>query len=301
MSKISNFNASYVTTTMAHMEGYAEKLHSADRSFIELLKSSKSSDIISNREYFGESSTGKMQYQLRLSLDGGVLNCNQPLPSNTEVKLSFDRSQASVALLYKEYGENKQYPTTLDAKVLDIIDPYLEVEYISSPYLRNFYAQIVDRPITMRYDDCDIYMKTLNQGQSMIRVNNIMGGLTPDYLFAGVVKTDALNGDFLLSSSRFVDVGYKEVCVTLNGMPVQGYPISMDFAKPVKLFSKFMDTIGKTKKSVAGDSIDPTYFCAYYTLISHRFEGEAANEGWIGLDIKLNSPLTEDYTLGKVI
>ena len=280
---------------MAHLEGYAEELHSANRDVCEWFP-----DLISNREHFADTSvTGKAQYQQILSLEGGILNCSQPLPNNTEVKLSFDRALASIALLYKKFGDGVTQPTELDNKVLDLIDPYLEVEYVSSPYLRNFYAQIEERPITMRYDDCNVYMKTINKDQSMIRVNNVMGGLTPDYLFAGFVRTDALNGDFNLSSTCFHDIGIKEVCVTLNGMPVQGYPISMDFHKPFKLFRKFTDTIGKTKKSMGASTIDPKFFRAYYCLISHRFEGEPTNEGWIGLDIKLKEPLKEDYTLGK--
>ena len=302
LSKVSNFNQSYVCTNLAALEGYGLSLHSADRDRIEAFTDATPPiNIAQNRDLFEIVKNGKKQFQFVLALEGGILNCNQPLLNNTEVKLSFDRANAAIGLLYSAYGDGVTQPTELDNTVLDIIDPYMEVEYISSPYLRNFYAQIVDRPITMKYDDCNIYMKTINKGQSMIRVNNIMGGLTPDYLFAGFVRTDALNGDFLLSSTCFADVKYKDVCITLNGMAVQGYPISMDFKAPLKLYSKFLDTIGKTKKSMASDTIGPRFFWQFYSLISHKFEGEPTNEGWIGLDIKLNEALQHDYTLGNDI
>ena len=50
---------------------------------------------------------------------------------------------------------------------------------------------------------------------------------------------------------------------------------------------------------MVGDTIDACFFQKYYFLISHKFEGEASNEGWIGLDIKLGAALKHDYTLGE--
>ena len=149
----------------------------------------------------------------------------------------------------------------------------------------------------MRYDDCNIYMKTISKGQSMVRVNNIMGGLTPEYLFAGFMKTSALNGDFNLSSTKFANPSYSEVCITLNGSPVQGYPMNVD-KYALKLFSKFFDTVGKSKKTIAGSSLECRFYQMYYCWISHHFEGEQAQQGWIGLDIKLNTVAAEDLTLG---
>ena len=111
-------------------------------------------------------------------------------------------------------------------------------------------------------------MRTVNKDQSMIRVTNIMGGLTPDYIFAGFIRSDALNGDFNLSSSCFAHVGQTEATITLNGMPVQGYPISDNPLLPVKFYSKFVDTIGKTKKTIVGDCIDARFFNKYYCLIN---------------------------------
>ena len=298
LSKLANFNVGYVGSNLAQLEGYGLTPHSADRDFITDLLNDEKKDVIGDREHACEDGNKDKIITYVLSLEGGILNCNQPLLNNTEVKLSFDRALASVGLIYREYGQGVTQPTTMDNKVIDISDPYLEAEYVSSPYLRNFYAQIVDRPITLRYDDCNIYMKTVNKGQSMMRVNNIMGGLTPDYLFAGLVKTDALNGDFNLSSTQFINPSYAEICITLNGSPVQGYPMNVD-DYAMKMYSKFFDTIGKSKKTMAGSSLECQFFMKYYCWISHHFEGEQAQQGWIGIDIKLSSPCDDDLTLGK--
>ena len=295
---MANFNVGYVGSNLAQLEGYGITPHSADRDFITDILNDEKIDVISDREHACEDGNKDKIITYVLSLEGGILNCNQPLLNNTEVKLSFDRALASVGLIYREFGNAVTQPTTMDNKVIDISDPYLEAEYVSSPYLRNFYAQIVDRPITMRYDDCNIYMKSVNKGQSMIRVNNVMGGLTPDYLFAGLVKTDALNGDFNLSSTQFINPSYAEICITLNGSPVQGYPMTVD-DYAMKMYSKFFDTIGKSKKTIAGSSLECQFFMKYYCWISHHFEGEQAQQGWIGIDIKLSSPCVDDLTLGK--
>ena len=300
LSKMANYNWGYVTGTLGQLEGYGLTPFSCDRSSAEsYLTASPPQTVLEDRELMVPDGNIDKTTLYVLSLEGGILTCPQPLLNNTEVKLSLDRALASISLLYREYGRDVTQPTTMDNKPLELIDPYLEVEYVSSPYLRNFYSQIVDRPITFRYDDCDIYMKTVSNGQSMIRVNNVMGGLTPDYLFAGMVKTDAINGDFNLSSTNFFNPGYKELCITLNGMPVQGYPMSID-EPAVKMYSKFIDTIGKSKKSIGGSTIDCRFFTEFYCWISHHFEGEQTNEGWIGLDVKLSKPLDDDVTLGKL-
>ena len=140
-------------------------------------------------------------------------------------------------------------------------------------------------------------MKTIPTGQKMIRLNNIMGGLTPEYIFCGFIETAALNGDFNLSTS-FDWTQITEITLSLNGMPVQGFPMSMDSSRNLKLYSSFLDTVSRSKKTLAGETIDSNLFDLYYCLISHRFEGEQSNEGWLGIDIRLDEPLTKDYTFG---
>ena len=293
LSKITNYNRSYVLSALGMTEGYGlVHFNSSHRKHI--------GDTFQRRDDMTDKTeSGVSKKAFVLNLEGGILNCSQPLLNNTEVKLSFDRALASIALLYTEYGTGVTQPTDLDGKVLDLIDPYLEAEYVTSPYLRNFYSQIEEKPISLKYDDVNMYMRNINKDQSMIRVNNVMGGLAPDYLFAGFIRTDALNGDFNLSPTCFSNVSQTDVCITLNGMPVQGYPISdPSYNFSTKFYTKFMDTIGKTKKTMVGDCLDMRYFITYFFLISHKFEGEQSNEGWIGLDIKLKKPLEEDYTLG---
>ena len=309
MSKISNYNSSFVTTALAYTEGYGGSLHSSDRFFIEKMKTEyiKKDIITEYRTTYGFQNDNI--YEFILDLEGGILNCNQPLMSNTEVKLSFDRCLAAIGLLYEKWGKDQNnndvvQPTELDNKVLDLIDPYMEVEYISSPYLRNFYAQIIERPMTMRYDDCDVYMKSLPEGQTSFRWTNIMGGNTPDYIFGGFMSTSSLQGHFEESTS-FRNMSLTEANISLNGMPVQGYPINGMLLTPghtssAKLYVKFLDTIGRSKKTMGGQCVQSAVWQTYYNLISHKFEGEQSNEGWISIETKFKDPTTFDATFGML-
>ena len=309
LSKISNYNSSFVTTALAYTEGYGANLQSADRHFIEQLKTEliKKDIIAEYRTVYGFNHGNNFEFIL--DLEGGILNCIQPLMSNTEVKLSFDRCLAAIGLLYEKWGKDQNnndvvQPTELDNKVLELIDPYMEVEYISSPYLRNFYAQIIERPMTMRYDDCDVYMKSLPEGQTSFCWTNIMGGNTPDYIFGGFMSSASLQGHFEESTS-FRNMFLTEANLSLNGMPVQGYPITGMLLKPgatssAKLYVKFLDTIGRSKKTMGGQCISASSWATYYNLISHKFEGEQSNEGWISMETKFKEATTYDTTFGML-
>ena len=284
---------------MAQVEGFGfEYIYLANRDEYDLAKQNKidlSYDRLWNVTVDGENK----QQLLVLNLEGGIMNCPQPLLPSTDVKFSFERVPASYALFYQSLEGD--LPTKLDSKPISIKECYMELEYVSSPYLRNLYAQIIERPITYHYDDCQIYMKDLAKGAQTLRVNSICGGLTPEYIFAGFLPAKCLDPDFISTSIRFENPGIRDACITLNGSPVQGYPISTLLPdNSVQLYSKFLDTIGKWKKSSASGTIPLTSFGEHFCLLSHQFEGEHSNEGWIGFDVKLSKPTTKDFTFGKL-
>ena len=300
LSKFCNFNLEFVRSNLAQVEGYGfEYILLANRDEYATAKQ-HNVDLEYDRLWGVETVDDVKQQLLVLNIEGGIMNCNQPLLPNTDVKLSFERMPATYALFYEDIEGAK--PTALDqGKTIDIKDCYLELEYVSSPYLRNLHSQIIDRPIKYHYDDCQIYMKDLAKGAQTLRVNSLCGGLTPEYIFAGFMPAKCLDPDFLTTSIRFENPGIRYACITLNGAPVQGYPISMIFQNnAAQLYSRFLDTIGKWKKSAASGTIPMTAFGDYFCLLSHQFEGEQSNEGWIGFDIKLNKPTDKDFTFGKI-
>ena len=297
LSKFANFNIEHVRSTLGRLEGYGSEIGLIDRDIYEIAKET-GFDFQNDRTVPFEEIGDNLRGICILNIDTGILNCPQPLLPNTEVKFSFDRAPATFSLFYKDKVGN--HPTDLDGKVVPIKDCYLELEYVSSHYLRNLHAQIVDKPITYHYDDCQIYMKDVAKGSQTLRINSLCGGLTPEYIFAGFMPSKCLDPDFLTTSVRFVNPDIREACITLNGAPVQGYPISCIFpGNSTQFYSRFIDTTGRTKKTSVAGSIGFETFINDFMVLSHQFEGEQSNEGWIGFDIKFNKPSTIDYTFGK--
>ena len=61
------------------------------------------------------------------------------------------------------------------------------------------------------YDDTTVMCKLLPQGESCIRIENLRGGNTPDFVFMGIIPTAALNGSTSLSSLKFENCEIEEV------------------------------------------------------------------------------------------
>ena len=300
LSRLSNYNVETLISNQDSLEGWGTieiSLKNRDmyETGIEL-----GMDLQADREkYLSELENTKTGVYI-LELEGGFLNCPQPLIPNTEVKFTFERLPATYSLFYSD--TKTTLPTSLNGKVVQITDCYLELEYVTSPYLRNLNASIVEKPITYHYDDYQIYLKDLAKGAQTFRVNSLCGGLTPEYIFAGFMPAKSFDPDFMTTSVVFQNPGIREACMTLNGAPVQGYPITMFLPNhKEQLYSRFLDTIGKSKKTASGGTISLDTFGTDFCLISHHFEGENTNEGWIGFDVKFNKPTEEDYTFGKTI
>ena len=179
---------------------------------------------------------------------------------------------------------------------------FLRSRYISSPYLRNYFSSIEDKPISYFYDECVVYHKNLPQNETNIRLSNIIGGNTPRYLFAGIIKASALNGDAKLSSTAFKPHGVIEFDLTLNGYSCNGFPITSENGSPTNCYEKFLETTGRKYNTTISEMINPWDFKQFHYIYSHKFEGETTDNGWLGVNLKLATALTDNYVLGmKVI
>ena len=87
-----------------------------------------------------------------------------------------------------------------------------------------------------------------------------------------------------------------ELNFTLNGNSVNGYPISIKNGSPINPMLKFFDVTNRLYNAQSGESLDHIAF--HYNFIwSHKFEGESTGQGWIGLDMKLDSGYEENMVL----
>ena len=87
-----------------------------------------------------------------------------------------------------------------------------------------------------------------------------------------------------------------ELNFTLNGNSVNGYPVSIKNGSPINPMLKFFDVTNRLYNAQSGESLDHIGF--HYNFIwSHKFEGESTGQGWIGLDMKLDSGFEDNMVL----
>ena len=162
LSRLSNYNVETLISNQDSLEGWGTieiSLKNRDmyETGIEL-----GMDLQADREkYLSELEKTKTGVYI-LELEGGFLNCPQPLIPNTEVKFTFERLPATYSLFYSD--TKTTLPTSLNGKVVQITDCYLELEYVTSPYLRNLNASIVEK-------------SGINHHNAGIKVNQKMNGL----------------------------------------------------------------------------------------------------------------------------
>ena len=176
-------------------------------------------------------STGNKLFEFLFKPPVGILNCLKPLPPNFEVKLTLDRCVSDIALIALETGtENPRA-----GKSLTIVNPYLRSRYFSSPYLRKYAEASKLSDLTFTYDEVSVVQKNLPNGEKSIRIPNIIGGQTPEFIFAGILPTKALQGDPELSLTKFGQLNIEEFEFTINGQAVNGFPVASEYGSPLQV------------------------------------------------------------------
>ena len=224
------------------------------------------------------------------------LNENQPLPPGVELQLSFDRLAAKFSTYH--IGTKEE---TLKGQTLKLTNVYAQVEYVSSPALRQYADSIQNAPIVFKYDDCSVLYKTLSTGEQSMHIENIKGGKTPDYIFIGLVETSALNGNSDESPTKFKCHGVKEINLTLNGNPCLGFPIKITNNYPMWPYLKFHDVLGKLQNNGLSTQMTMVQF-RKNMLYAHKFQGEESDQGWIGVSLTTENAagFQKGFTLGNI-
>ena len=218
----------------------------------------------------------------------GFLTNPDPLMKNCELKLSFDRADPQCAMIELETG------TQLGD--LEISNCYAVTEYVSSPELRSYFDRIENIPIKYDYEDIEVLIKSIPQGDTNIRFDNLRGGKIPTHIFAGIIKTDALNGNQKLCSTKFSHANVTEMNITLNGNSVNGYPIEVHNSSPIFPMQKFIDSTKRINNIASGSFLSQNEF-KFNWIWAHHFEAEESAQGWVGINFKLDEAYNEAMSL----
>ena len=279
--KVTNYDAGMMETGFI-TEGYFDH-YMADAT--ELLGDVGTS-VIKRRNHLYPVQNDKRRYEFAFTPSTGFLGSPDPLLNNTELKISFDRSRPETALLAVTSINH-------DCDYIEINDCYAVTEYISSPEIRDYFSTIDTHPIVYEYDSVDVLIKNIPKGETDVRLDNIRGGKNPSYLFLGLIPQKSLDGDFLKSSTSFRNHNLSEINITLNGNSVNSYPITMKNKSMIYPLYKFLETTNHLYNNKCGSAITINEFECNF-LISHKFECEISDSGWIGINFKLSETKDDD-------
>jgi hypothetical protein len=293
ITTIGNFDAGFIKTGL-YGNGYYD-LWNVDSA--EIIASEEVKKLLQSNRYsvVDDASSDSVTFECVLKPSVGILNSSKPLVPGCEFKLSFDRAKAAFALI------NLVSDVEDSDNVLSLKNLHLRAKYFSSPFLRNYFSKIEDSEIKYNYDECSCYLKSLPTGETSIRLANVIGGQTPTYIFCGVIKSKSLEGDFEFSSTRFQRHGVKEFELSLNGYSCSGFPIINQNGSALPAYSKWLKSTNRYFNNKCSEEIAPLDFKRFHFIYSHKFEGEPTDQGWIGIDMKLESAFNENYTLGELI
>ena len=132
--------------------------------------------------------------------------------------------------------------------------------------------------------------------ENYVRLDNIKGGNTPDFAFFGLIKSSTLNGSLESSSTTFKNNGLREVNLTLNGNSCNGFPLRIQNDNPIWAYNKFFTTIGRLMDQNAAAQMRMSTF-KNLVIYSHKFEGDDASQGWLGLTLAFSETLQQQHTL----
>ena len=144
----------------------------------------------------------------------------------------------------------------------------------------------------LKYDEISVLCRSVPSNEQYVRLENIRGGNTPDYVFFDLVKSSALD----LTSLNFTNNEIKEVNLTLNGNSCNGFPLRIQNDYPIWPYYKYYATLGRLMDQTAASQLQLSDF-ENSVIYSHKFEGEDASSGWIGVTLSLAKGLTEQHTL----
>ena len=213
------------------------------------------------------------------------------LLKDVELKLCFDRSNPKQYLMCPD----DQWTALGDVKI-DIKNCYAITEYVSSPSLRTYFDSIDYSPLRYEFEECEVLVKTLPQGETNLRFDNLRGGNTPTHMFVGFIESSALRGNHLQASTRFSPHHIEMFNISLNGTSVNGYPLHVQNGIPVQPFQKFISCTNRVCNINGGKMLTPNEF-GFNWLWSHAFEAEDAATGWLGVDFKVAQAFNEPMSM----
>ena len=286
-----NYNADYLQSGL-RANGYFDSWNLSTAEItprLDLVKAQRESLL--NKSSFP---TGFKTYQFIFRPLTGIFNCLKPLATNHELKLIFERAPSEAALVAEKSGT----VNPLKGKSLEIKNAYVKSKFFTSMYLRNTISEHDDQ--IYEYDEICVYQKNIPIGEKSIRLPNIIGGETPNYIFAGILPASALNSDKEISMTEFKLLGVEEFAFTLNGQNLSGFPVMAQNGTPIEIYENYLKVTNRKYNNQCASVMGPHDFKMMHCIYACKFDNQNLESGWIGVNMKLSDGFDKNHVLGTI-
>ena len=146
ISKIGNYNANCLESCFAQ-EGLSD-LYNFNKSNL-----AANNTLIELRRRGATNNNGKKRYEFAYIPNIDILAEPYPLNKGIELKISFDRAPYQCALIEADT------PTHHENGAIELLDVHAWVDFVSSPFYRNYFSRVESSPITYTYETTDVLIR----------------------------------------------------------------------------------------------------------------------------------------------
>ena len=146
ISKLGNFNGKCLETCFSQ-EGMSD-LYNFNKTNL-----ASNPNMVTIRNRGASSADGKRRYEFAYVPNIDFLADVYPLNKSVELKISFDRAPYQCALIETET------PTFAESGSIPIHDCHALIDFVSSPFYRNYFASIESTPTTYSYEATDVIVR----------------------------------------------------------------------------------------------------------------------------------------------
>ena len=146
ISKIGNFSGKCLETCFSP-EGMVD-LYNFNKTYL-----ASNPNMISTRNRGASTADGKRRYEFAYVPNIDFLADAYPLNKSVELKISFDRAPYQCALIETDK------PTNAETGSIPIEDCHALIDFVSSPFYRNYFASIDTTPTTYTYEATDVIVR----------------------------------------------------------------------------------------------------------------------------------------------
>ncbi|CAG5106105.1 Oidioi.mRNA.OKI2018_I69.chr1.g2684.t1.cds [Oikopleura dioica] len=128
-------------------------------------------------------------------------------------------------------------------------------------------------------------------------MENLFGGKTPAFLFAGIMPTSCIDGDNEGESISLTRNDLLSFDLAINGSSCTGYPMKIKADFPIEPYLKYQDVMGNLM-NVKTYKVDSIFDFKKAFLFAHKFEGEnEENSGWVSATLEFKDVVDKNLSL----